>query len=132
MRGAILAGVTVAAAVLLAVAPAPAQTQQPQQLPQQLPQATTPKVPAQGMPSMAAPTIPPINLVPAFIQKGKVYTFTIVRKELKGEVMDVDRTGWIRVNFLEDDEEYDGIPWLNLNHVTLILPEKPAVKPEKD
>lgn len=128
MRGAILACLTVAAATLLTAAPVPGQTQQPQQLPQ----AATPRTSAQGVPSMAAPTIPPVNLVPSFLQKGKVYTFVIVRKELKGEVMDVDRAGWIRVNFLEDDEEFDGIPWLNLNHVTLILPEKPAVKPAKD
>ncbi len=115
------------AAVLLAAA-APAQTQQPQQLPHTL----AAKPPAQAVPAMAAPTIPPINLVPSFIEKGKVYKFVIVRKELKGEVMEVDRSGWIRVNFLEDDEEYDGIPWVNLNHVTLILPDKPTVKPAKD
>lgn len=96
---------------------------------QQAPPAAAPRVPAQGMPAMAAPTIPPVNLVPAFLEKGKVYTFTIVRKQLKGEVMEVDRAGWVRVNFREDDEDFDGIPWLNLNHVTLIVPEKPDVKP---
>jgi hypothetical protein len=100
--------------------------------PQQLPHTLASKPPAQAVPAMAAPTIPPINLVPSFIEKGKVYKFVIVRKELKGEVMEVDRSGWIRVNFLEDDEEYDGIPWVNLNHITLILPEKPAVKPAKN
>lgn len=128
MRTSLLVVATVATAALLTAAPALAQTQQVPQMPA----GAAPRAAGQAMPSMAAPTIPPINLVPSFIQKGKVYTFVIVRKEVKGEVMDVDRAGWIRVNFLEADEEYDGIPWLNLNHVTLILPDKPAVKPEKD
>jgi len=128
MRTSLLVVATVATAALLTAAPALAQTQQVPQMPA----GAAPRAAGQAMPSMTAPTIPPINLVPSFIQKGKVYTFVIVRKEVKGEVMDVDRAGWIRVNFLEADEEYDGIPWLNLNHVTLILPDKPAVKPEKD
>jgi|GEM_PF-6543087 len=123
MRGAIVA--CAAAALPLAAAWAPSQALQ------QAPPAAAPRVPAQGMPAMTAPAIPPVNLVPAFLEKGKVYTFTIVRKQLKGEVMEVDRAGWVRVNFLDDDEDFDGVPWLNLNHVTLIVPEKPAVKPAK-
>ncbi len=118
--------VAFAAAVLVVAVAVPAAAQEP------LPQATTPRPPSRGVPAMAAPAMPPVDLVPAFLEKGKVYTFTLVRKELKGEVVDVDPAGWVRVNVLTDDDDFDGIPWLNLNHVTLIRPEKPSVKPAKN
>ncbi len=118
--------VAFAAAVLVVAVAVPAAAQEP------LPQATTPRPPSRGVPAMVAPAMPPVDLVPAFLEKGKVYTFTLVRKELKGEVVDVDPAGWVRVNVLTDDDDFDGIPWLNLNHVTLIRPEKPSVKPAKN
>lgn len=119
-------GAVLVAGAIMTSGTAVAHAQQPGQ---PAPAVAVPRAPA--MPAMPAPTIPPINLIPSFLHKGKVYTFVIVRKEHKGEVIDIDRTGWVRVDFVEDDDEFADLPWLNLNHVTLILPEDPDVKPVK-
>lgn len=126
MRLSLLGGAVLVAGAIMTPGTTPAHAQQA--VPP-VPAAAVPRAPA--MPAVPAPTIPPVNLVPSFIQKGKVYTFVIVRKEHKGEVIDVDRTGWVRVDFVEDDDEFADLPWLNLNHVTLILPESTDVKPAK-
>lgn len=126
MRLSFLGGAVLVAGAIMTPGTTPAHAQQP--VPP-VPPAAVPRAPA--MPAVPAPTIPPVNLVPSFIQKGKVYAFVIVRKEHKGEVIDIDRTGWVRVDFVEDDDEFADLPWLNLNHVTLILPESTDVKPVK-
>jgi len=79
-----------------------------------------------GMPAMQPPV-----LAPAFLKVGKAYRFILVRKELRGEVLEVDRSGWIRVHFDGEDDDIPSVPWLNLNHVTMIVPED-GIEPVKD
>lgn len=79
-----------------------------------------------GVPAMQPPV-----LAPRFIEVGRFYRFILVRKELRGEVLEVDPSGWIRVHFRDDDEDIPRVPWLNLTHVTMVVPES-SIDPVDD
>jgi len=78
---------------------------------------------AQGMPAMQPPV-----LAPGFLEVGKEYTFTFVRSELRGKILEIDPAGWIRVHLHERSRGMPPVPWLNLYHITMIVPET-EVKP---
>lgn len=78
--------------------------------------------PQTAMPPQPMPAIQPPELAPGFLEVGKEYRFLLVRKELRGEVLEIDRSGWIRVLFRTKDRDIPPVPWLNLYHVTMIVP----------
>lgn len=90
-----------------------------------------PRLPAgaagrQQIPAMQGPV-----LAPGFLEVGKEYTFTFVRSELRGEVLEIDPSGWIRVHLRERSRGMPPVPWLNLYHITMIVPEG-VVEPLKE
>lgn len=105
-------------------------------LAQQLPPSAPPLPPGQmpqqaGMPPQPMPAMQPPELAPSFLEVGKEYLFVLVRKELRGEVLEIDRSGWIRVLFRTKDRDIPPVPWLNLYHVTMIVPLE-GVQPVED
>ena len=100
----------------------------------QQPVAASAAAQAQARRQAAAGVVPPAQapiLAPRFLEVGKVYRFILVREELRGEVLAIDPSGWIRVHFRDDDDDVPRVPWLNLYHVTMIVPES-AIEPVDD
>lgn len=81
--------------------------------------------------AMSMPAAPAPQLAPKFLKVGGFYRFILLRTELRGEVLEIDPSGWIRVHFRDDDDDIPRVPWLNLYHVTMIVPES-AIEPVDD
>lgn len=85
-------------------------------------------VPRGAMAQHGVPAMQPPVLAPGFLEVGKEYTFTFVRSELRGKILEIDPAGWIRVHLHERSRGMPPVPWLNLYHITMIVPET-EVKP---